>query len=433
MDFLTANDRPGRYPDSYYAATTDLLDRQPALAGDVDADVCIVGGGYTGLSAALHCAERGLRTVLLEAHRVGWGASGRNGGQLGSGQRVDQLELERRFGQESARRLWELAVDAVDLTKTLVARHGIDCQLKPGVLHVSHRARYADHDRRIVAHLAERYGYDGAHFVSRDELYGMLGTDIYHSGVLDMNAGHLHPLRYAVGLARAARGAGASIFETSRVTRIEPGARPRVETAAGAVTCNHLLLGCNGYLGDLAPQAAARVMPINNFIIATEPLGDDLARGLIRDDVAVADSRFVVNYWRLSADKRLLFGGRESYRYSFPKDIRSFVRRAMLKVYPQLADKRIDYGWGGTLAITMNRLPCFQRLGGNILSCSGYSGHGVGLATLAGKLSCDAIRGQAEGFDSFAMLPAQRFPGGAMMRWPLLVLGMTYYSLRDRF
>ncbi|MFA5538446.1 MAG: FAD-binding oxidoreductase, partial [Gemmobacter sp.] len=192
----------------------------------------------------------------------------------------------------------------------------------------------------------------------------------------------------------------------------------------------HVVLACNGYLGGLEPQVAARVMPINNFIIATEPLGGR-ATEILSEPVAVADTRFVVNYWRLSEDGRLLFGGGESYGYRFPDIVRT-VRRPMLQVYPQLADARIDHAWGGTLAITMNRLPCFARPHPNVLSASGYSGHGVAMATMAGKVLAEAVAGRAGRFDLMAGLPAARFPGGGALRWPLLVLAMTWYSLRDR-
>lgn len=432
MDFLTANDRAGTYPESYYTATTDLPTPSPRLEGDVTADVCIVGGGYTGLSAALHCAERGLRVVLLEANRVGWGASGRNGGQLGAGQRVEQPELEKLVGKDHAHRLWNLARESVSLVKSLIADHGIACDLKPGVLHADHKTRYTEDSRAFVEHLERHYDYHAARFVGREELCEMIGSTAYHSGVLDTEAAHLHPLRLAVGLAKAARTAGAILHENTRVIAVGDGSRPRIETDHGTVTAEHVLIACNGYLGRLHPRIATRVMPINNYIVATEPLPETLARELIRDDVAVADSKFVVNYWRLSSDRRLLFGGRESYRYRFPNNIKSFVQKPMLYVYPQLQDVKIDYGWGGTLAVTMNRLPHFERLAPTVLSASGYSGHGVGMATLAGKLAAEAIAGQAERFDTFAAIPTPGFPGGTALRWPLLVLGMTYYSLRDR-
>jgi gamma-glutamylputrescine oxidase len=260
----------------------------------------------------------------------------------------------------------------------------------------------------------------------------MLGTDAYHGGTLDTGAAHLHPLNYALGLARAAVGAGVQIFERSRVTGYQPGARVTVTTDAGKVTAGHLILGCNGYLGALEPRVAARVMPINNFILATEPLGQDRARALIRDDIAVADSKFVINYFRLSADNRMIWGGGETYGYRFPADLIAPPRDAMLKIYPSLRDARIDYAWGGTLAITMKRLPLFQRLHGNVFNASGYSGHGVAMATLAGEIMAETVAGTAERFDLFSKIAAPTFPGGTALRSPLLVLAMIWFRLRDQ-
>ena len=430
MDLLFANDRRGEYPPSWYAATAERLDPFPRLDGHAHADVCVVGGGYTGLSAALHLAQRGYKVVLLEAHRVGFGASGRNGGQVGSGQRLDQDELEKITGRETARKLWDLAEEAKALVRGLIAQHAIPCGYKPGVVHACwHEAEV----RALHAYeekLKREYDYEQSEALDREGLQAILPSRAYKGGGIDRGAGHLHPLRYALGLARAARDAGVTIHELSRVADIRKGGRAVVKTEHGSVECGHAVLACNGYLGNLNDQVAARVLPINNFIIATEPLGER-ASEVLRQDVAVADTKFVVNYWRLSEDKRLLFGGGESYGYRFP-DIVKTVRKPMLKVYPNLSDVRIDYAWGGTLAITMNRMPCFLRVAPNILSASGYSGHGVAMATLAGKVLAEAVAGQAERFAVMAGLPMPRFPGGVAMRWPLLVLAMTWYSMRDR-
>jgi len=432
LDFLTANDRLGEYPNSYYAASAEPLAPFPTLSEDVTADVCIVGAGYTGLSAALHCAERGLNVVLLDAQRVGWGASGRNGGQAGADQRLDQETLEAMLGDTQAKRLFDLGLESIATVKKLIEQHEIDCHLKPGILLVDHKPQFSNDSRNAVDHLHKKYDYDGMKYINGKALKGMLGTEKYYSGMLDTDAAHLHPLRYALGLASAAQSAGVTIYEQTRVTGVKHGKRVRVETAKGSVTADHILLACNGYLGDLDTKVGASVMPINNFIIATEPLSDDVAEDLIRDDVAVADSKFVVNYWRLSDDKRLLFGGRESYGYRFPRDIINYVRKPMLEIYPQLKDVRVDYGWGGTLAITRSRMPHFQRVASNVLSASGYSGHGVSMATLAGKLAAEAIEGQAARFDTFATIPTSPFPGGKLLRWPALILGMVWYGLQDR-
>lgn len=430
MNLLFANDRQGQYPPSWYAATATPLAPFDPLRGQLKADVCIIGAGYTGLSAALHLAEAGLDVVLLEAHRVGFGASGRNGGQLGSGQRMEQTALERLVGKDDAAKLWDLAEDAKTLVKSLISRHGIDCHLKPGIAHMCFSAREVAEEHAYADHLAAQYGYTALEKLDREAAQALCPSPRYMGGTLDMTAAHLHPLGYALGLARAAQAAGVRIHENTLVSQIDRGTPARVQADRGAVTADHVILACNGYIGGLDARVAARVMPINNFIAATEPLGEDAARVLTRD-IAVADTKFVVNYFRLSHDNRLLFGGGESYGYRFP-DIDATVRKPMSQIFPHLRDIRFDYTWGGTLAITMRRMPYLARLAPNILSASGYSGHGVGTATHAGKLMADAIAGQSAGFDTLSRVPAPRFPGGAALRAPLLALAMTWYAMRDR-
>jgi gamma-glutamylputrescine oxidase len=431
MNLLFSNDRQGQYPPSWYAATAHEAPAHPSLKGAMRADVCVVGAGYTGLSAALHLAERGFDVVLLEAHRVGFGASGRNGGQLGSGQRQDQASLEKMLGKDAAHKLWKLGEEAKDLVKGLVSKHGIDCDLKPGVAWTGFSARETDELRGYAELLQRDYGYDQVTALDAEACHALCPSPAYKGGMLDMGAAHLHPLNLALGLARAAVAAGVRIYENSHVHHIKEGGKVTIQTGQGRVEADHLVLACNGYLGGLNRKVAARVMPINNFIVATEPLGDDAAR-VLTQDVAVADSKFVVNYFRLSADKRLLFGGGESYGYRFPRDIGAVVRKPMTEIFPHLADVKLDYAWGGTLAITMKRLPYLARIAPNILSASGYSGHGVGTATHAGYLMAQAIAGQAEGFDTMERIPTSPFPGGAALRNPLLVLAMTWFSLRDR-
>ena len=432
-DLLTANDRLGVHAESYYAATVELADTSPSLDGDTDCDVCIVGAGYTGMSAALYLAEQGFDVIVLDAHRVGWGASGRNGGQLGSGQRLDQHELEQLLGERKARLLWDIGREAKTLVRDLIAQHEMDCDYRPGIIYADHRQRFVSGSRAYAEKLQRDYAYEHIRYLERDELMGLLDTQAYFGGTFDAGAGHLHPLKFALGLARAAETAGARFHERTRVLRVERSASPKVVTSTGTVTARHVLLACNGYLGDIHEDVGHRVMPINNFIIATEPLPQERAQALFRKNVAVADSRNVVNYFRLSADNRLLFGGGESYGYAFPKDIKSFVRPYMLSIFPQLSDVAIDYGWGGTLGITMNRLPHIEHLGANIYSASGYSGHGVGMATLCGRLIGEMICGTATRFDVMASIPTNRFPGGRRMRRPLLAMAMIYYAFRDRF
>ena len=420
------------YPDSWYTATAHAHPPRPPLRGEVHADVCVVGGGYTGLSAALHLAERGYEVVLLEAARVGWGASGRNGGQVGSGQRRDLLELEARYGRERARALWDLAEEAKALLRERVERHRIECDWKPGNLLAVTRRRYLPELERETHHLASHYGYRGMRMLSEDEVREMVASERYCGGQLDAGGAHLHPLNLALGLARAAAGAGAHLHEQSRATGIQWGRRPLVRTARGEVRSRWVLLCGNAYLGDLAPEIRARIMPIANHLLATEPLGAARAAALIPADCCVHASKFVVDYYRLSADGRLLFGGGETYRDRPPRDLRAFVRRYMLEVFPQLADVRIDYAWSGRLEITRSRLPHFGRIGDAGFFAQGFSGHGVALTQLAGKLLAEAVAGTAERFDVFAGLPHRRFPGGTWARQPLLAAGMLYYALKDR-
>ncbi len=417
---------------SYYAASANRDQDLPPLHGTVRTDVCIIGGGYTGLSAALHLRERGFDVVVLEAERVGWGASGRSGGQVGTGQRRPQDELEQRLGKSHARLLWDLGLEAVQLVRALIDRHAIECDLREGILHAGWKPRDDDYLRSDVEHLQSAYGYTQCRHVGRDEVRHLSGSEVFAGGMLDEGSVHLHPLNYTLGLAQAAIDAGARIHERSRVTGYERGEPMRVHTTQGDVRADRVILACNGYLERLEPRIAGRIMPINNFMLATAPLDEDTARQINPRKLGIQDSRFVINYWKLSADNRLLFGGGENYRRGFPADIRSFVRKHMLEIYPQLAGTRIDYGWGGTLAITLKRMPAIGRLEPNLYHALGYSGHGIPTATLAGKLLAEAIAGHTERFDLMAKIPVAKFPGGTLLRYPGMVAGMLYYSARDR-
>lgn len=425
---MNSNNRP-----SYYADSANFSPDYPALTGENKADVCVIGAGYTGLSAALHLAQKGYSVTLLESEVVGWGASGRNGGQVCPGHNMGHAELTKKMGRAAADVLWQSSLTSVELVKGLISEHQIDCDLKQGVMHVAAKPSHVAEIRESVAYKQKVLGYDKIHFVADDEVQAMLGTEHYYGGEYWEDAVHLHPLNYALGLAAAASKAGVRIHEHSRVTSYNDGQNAEVRTQTGVVKANYILLACNGYLDKLEPRIAGKIMPINNFIIATEPLSDELSRRINRDDVAVADSRFVINYFKLSGDKRLLWGGGENYSRHFPKDIPHFVRPYLLQFYPELDDVKIDYGWGGTLAITLNRMPHFERLEENLFVAQGYSGHGVALATLGGKLMAEAISGSAEKFDLFSLVPTPAFPGGTLLRWPGLVAGMLYFSMRDRF
>ncbi|NTE68229.1 FAD-binding oxidoreductase [Agrobacterium tumefaciens] len=431
MDILTINGSIGRYPDSYYAATSVASTIEAAPRGDVRCDVCIIGGGYTGVSTALHLAKRGYKVVLLEANRIGWGASGRNGGQVNTGMRHEQETLEQKYGVEFARQLWAIAVQSVERVKGLIAEHSIDCGFKPGVIHSSHRASDAKHFRGFTEKMRNDYGVETLNYLNRDALHALLPSDFYCCGVLDMEAGHLHPLNYLFGLARAAHALGVVFHENARVTSVEAGKPAIVKTDKATIKADFVAAGLNGYGGSLFKNDAAYVMPINGYIGATRPLREDELSKVLTADYAVADSKFVINYFRLSEDKRLLFGGGESYGYRFPKNIDPIVRKPMRKVYPHLKDVPFDYAWGGTLGITMSRLPYFRKHADNIISAGGYSGQGVALATLAGDIIAETIAGQAERFDVISAIPAHRFPGGSMLQTPLLVAAMLWYGLRD--
>lgn len=420
------------HPNSYYAATALGLVERPALEGEISCDVAVVGGGLTGLSAALHLAERGYDTVLLESRRIAWGASGRNGGQLNSGQRQDPMTVAGLMGREDSRRLWDLAEEAKALVRGLIAKHDIACDLTDGHISAAWKAGDVDYYQRLADTLRRDYDYPAIRALTRQEIGEMVGSGAYHGGALDMGAAHLHPLNYALGLARAAEAAGARLYENSPVGPLRKSTQAHLSTPRGTVKARTVVLACNGYLDRLEQRIAGNIMPINNFIIATEPLGEEAARALIRDDVAISDSKFVVDYYRLSADRRLLFGGGESYGRELPKDITSIVRRCMLRVFPQLAQTRIDYAWGGTLAITMNRLPDVGRLSGDVYYAQGFSGQGLALTSLLGKLLAEAISGTSERFDLFSRIPTRRFPGGTLLRRPGQVLGMLYYSLQDK-
>ncbi len=426
----TANSDLGTYPRSYYSATARGIVAPQILSESIKADACVIGGGYTGLSAALHLREQGYSVVLLEAQRVGWGASGRNGGQVGTGQRQDEKYLEKRFGRDISQRLWDSAEAAKSTLRRLVQRHSIDCDLQSGQLVAAAKAADARELEARAEKLQRDYGYSEMSYLNRDKLRGCLGSDRYHGATLDHGAMHLHPLNYALGLARACRLAGVNIFEGSRVSAYTRSAPSTVTTAGGRVTADHLILACNGYLKNLEPRVAGHIMPINNYIVATEPLTNP--QELIANGACVHDTQFVVNYFRLSPDGRLLFGGGETYRRKFPKDIAKFVRPCMLAVFPQLADTRIDHAWGGTLAVTLSRIPHMGRLSPNVYFAHGFSGHGVATGSFAGKLMAEAISGEHLGFDLFANLPIRPFPGGSLLRWPGLVLGMLWYALRDR-
>lgn len=416
---------------SYYAATANAFPAQPQLAGSTAADVCVVGGGYTGLSAALSAAEAGYAVTLVEAHRIGWGASGRNGGQMIPGLRWSATDLVERFGQETAQRLFSVGNTARARVHDRIARHGIACDLRHG--HFTAACKPADLTamERELECLDYVMGYDAAQLVLPEQTAGIVSAKGYHGGIYDSAGGHLHPLNYALGLAEAARAAGVQLYEGSPVIHVTGGDRPTVKTAHGSVSARYVVLACDAFMGEVDADLGRYTMPVANYNIATEPLGEDRARALIPSGAAISESRFVLNYYRLSADNRLIFGGGEKYTPRPPRDVAGFVRPYMEAAFPNVKGIGIDYAWGGLVGVTMNRLPHFGRKG-NIFYAHGYSGHGVLLTTLAGELITEAMRGTAERFDLFASLPVKPFPGGPLLRHPLYVAGMLWYALRDR-
>jgi gamma-glutamylputrescine oxidase len=417
---------------SYYAATANPFPALPPLTESITADVCVVGGGLTGLSAALNLAERGFKVVLLEANRIGWGASGRNGGQINTGLRKSPQELIARFGKQRGKALFDLAEEARSIIWDRVAQHGIKCDLRDGNMLLASKPGDLPWMEEEIACFERQMNYHKAKLLDRDAIRSEIASTRYHGGIKDSGGGHLHPLNYALGLADAARAAGVQMFEHSAATRIEDqGGKVTVMTASGKVEATHAVLGCNAYLGGLEPRIAGKIMPIANFVIATEPMSEAEARALIPSGSCACDTKFVVSYYRVTADNRMLFGGGERYTTHEPADIAGFVKPYMLDVFPQLGGKRIDYGWGGMLAITMLRLPHLGRTG-NVFFAHGYSGMGVAITGIAGKLIAEAMAGTAERFDVFAGIPHRTFPGGTLLRHPLLVLAMLWYVLRDK-
>ncbi len=415
---------------SYYAATANKITDYPPLSGSHTADVCVVGAGFTGVSTALQLAERGYDVRVVEANRVGWGASGRNGGQLIGGI-AGETAAARYWGKNTEELFAELRWEGHEIIRERVARYGIDCDLKYGYLDVAIKDRHlrdieADYDRLTRAN----FPYE-VRILSRAETREMIGTDTYIGSLLNMGNGHLHPLNLCIGEAEAAASLGATIHERSPVFHIEKGKRPRVLTREGSVTADAVVLAGNAYHA-LAPEIRGVMFPVNSFIIGTEPLDATTVANINPEDLAVCDPNFVLEYFRLSADKRLLFGGRINYFGDDPDYIRERLRAKMARIYPELGATRIDYAWGGTIGVPLNRVPRFGRLGDTVFYCQGYSGHGVNVTHLAGRILADAVAGTLEQFDLFARVPPVRVPGAHLFAKPMVALGLLYYQIRDR-
>jgi gamma-glutamylputrescine oxidase len=416
--------------NSYYAATANAWETQPRFVEPKDTyDVAVIGGGFTGLSAALACAEKGFSVVLLEAQTIGFGASGRNGGQLIPGLRWSMQEIDAEFGRERAQAIFDLAWSAVDRVNDRISKHNIACDLKSGHLEAAYKpAHFADMQRE-VEFLSREFGWNSIDVVQPADISKHINGGNYSGGVYDPKGGHFHPLNYALGLAKAAVAAGVTILENSPVDEVSESGGPALSVNGTTIKATYIVNATDAWMGDLDPGLGRYTVPIMNYNIATQVL--DNAEDLLPSDAAVADSRFVLNYFRLSADKRLIFGGGEKYVQRPPADIAGFVRKHMIEVFPSLANTEIQYQWGGTIGATMNRLPHLGRKG-NVFYAHGFSGHGALVTTLAGEVIAEAVAGTASRFDVFANLPHRPFPGGKWLARPLATLGLMWYALRDR-
>ena len=430
MHFLSVDQALTRH--SYYADTAVRAARYPALQGDAECDVAVVGGGLAGLSAAIELADRGFSVRLLEAHEVGFGASGRNGGQAIHGLACDQDTIEAQLGLAEARRVFDMTLEALDLIRQRLARFQIDADWRDGYLGVATSPGKA---RALLAgadHLQAAYGYP-LQRIARAELPRWIASPRYHAAVHDARSGHLHPLKYTLGLARAAASLGVLLHEGSAVTALQPGPRPVLHTAQGRLTARQVLLAGNVYLQGLAPALRPRIMPVGTYIVASAPVAPALVQQLIPCGAAVCDNNVVLDYFRFSADHRLLFGGRVSYSTATPMNLAHSMRQRLVATFPALAEVPVTHAWGGFVDITMNRAPDFGRLpqAPQVYYLQGFSGHGLALTGLAGRLVAEAMAGDASRFDTFARLRHRPFPGGRWLRTPSLVLGMAWYRLKD--
>ena len=439
MSLLSADQQLTK--NSYYVATAPRQQGFSALQSNLDCDVAVVGGGLAGLSAAIELADRGYSVVVLEAREVGWGASGRNGGQVIAGLACEQATIEQELGLQASRSVWDMTLEALRLIGERRERFGIDCDWQAGCLSVATSARKARELQAWQAHMQRTYGYD-TQWIGPGELPEWISSPRFRSGTHDPLGGHLHPLKYSLGLARAAADLGVRIHEHSPVVAIEPGSTARVRTTTGCVSASHVLLAGNVYLNGLAPALERRIMPVGTYIVASEPLAPDLARSLIPSRAAVCDTNFVLDYFRTTVDHRVLYGGRVSYSTATPKNLDSSMQARMARTFPQLQGTRVEFSWGGFVDISMNRAPDFGRLpnvgaagaskaSSNVYYLQGFSGHGLALTGLAGRLVAEAIAGDAERFDTFARIRHRSFPGGRLLRTPALVAGMAYYRLKD--
>lgn len=419
------------YPSSYYAASANPVPVRPELQGEVETDVCVIGAGYTGLSTALFLLENGFKVTVLEAAKVGFGASGRNGGQIVNSYSRDIDVIERTVGAKQAKLLGDMAFEGGRIIRERIAKYNIQCDLKDGGVFAALSTKQMGH-LESQKKLWERFGHTQLELMDAKRIREVVGTDSYVGGMLDMSGGHIHPLNLALGEAAAVESLGGVIHEQSPAVKIDRGANPVVHTPQGRVKAKFIVVAGNAYLGGLVPELASKSMPCGTQVITTEPLSADLAKSLLPTDYCVEDCNYLLDYYRLTGDNRLIFGGGVVYGARDPSNIEAIIRPKMLKVFPQLKDVKIDFAWTGNFLLTLSRLPQVGRIGDNIYYSQGCSGHGVTYTHLAGKLLAEVLRGQAERFDAFATLPHYPFPGGRMFQVPFSAIGAWYYTMRDK-
>ena len=418
---------------SFYRSSVEDLNSQDQLTSDIDVDICVIGGGLTGISSAINLSKKGYSVILCEARKIGWGASGRNGGQLGIGMRKDQFTIEKKLGLKHAKELWSLGLEAVEDVKNLIKENEIDCHLVNGVMSTACFEKDIDEYKFEIEHMAKNYDFEGYQFFNKEKIREEINSKMYLAGLLNSGSYHLNPLKLTLGLAKVAQKNKVKIFENTPIEKIrEEGDRVQVMSKKGLIRANQVVVACNGYLDSILGSKKNKFMPINNYVVATEPLGEKRARQIIKNNYAVCDTRFIIDYYRFSEDWRMIFGGGETFTSNFVKNATSFVSQRMIKVFPQLQNVKIDYSWGGTLAITVNRLPHFGTLMNNKVSYAfGYSGHGLALSVLAGKLIGENIHGDHERFKFFSDINHMSIPLGSIFRRPIYSSAILYYKIRD--
>ena len=418
---------------SFYRSSVEDLNSQDKLTSDIDVDICIIGGGLTGISSAINLSKKGYSVILCEARKIGWGASGRNGGQLGIGMRKDQFTIEKKLGLKHAKELWSLGLEAVEDVKNLIKENEIDCHLVNGVMSTACFEKDIDEYKFEIEHMSKNYDFEGYQFFNKEKIREEINSKMYLAGLLNSGSYHLNPLKLTLGLAKVAQKNKVKIFENTPIEKIrEEGDRVQVMSKKGLIRANQVVVACNGYLDSILGSKKNKFMPINNYVVATEPLGEKRARQIIKNNYAVCDTRFIIDYYRFSEDWRMIFGGGETFTSNFVKNATSFVSKRMIKVFPQLQNVKIDYSWGGTLAITVNRLPHFGTLMNNKVSYAfGYSGHGLALSVLAGKLIGENIHGDHERFKFFSDINHMSIPLGSIFRRPIYSSAILYYKIRD--